>query len=329
MEFTKKASQKIEFNDWSRLSSEMIKYMAGDVNVTHDLYHFFKGLPEFPSAKVLALEHYTAAIIQKQEEFGFHFNIAKARTLNMKLNREQIQIEHKLLKTFKPRFLPDGPVQKTNKLIKRKSYVKIENPINTPLPLKWIRPWKVLKNGKTRLPAKTKFKFFKEPHRLVIIQKNGEFQNIKLTRFTATDNQIKVWLKAMYGFEFNTYTDKGNIRVDRDDLEALGDYGKELRRLMKVKKDLSQLHGDKGLIPSYREATKTITSNIDTNGTITGRFTSSGGNPKTFKKGDPSKGVNLNQIPAQTEFRELFDTPETTYEISEELYKKLLSKDLL
>jgi len=58
-----------------------------------------------------------------------------------------------------------------------------------------------------------------------------------------------------------------------------------LRRLQKLKKDISQLHGNNGLIPNYRADTKSITSRIDTMGTNTHRFTSSGGS---------GLGVNLN-----------------------------------
>ena len=57
-------------------------------------------------------------------------------------------------------------------------------------------------------------------------------------------------------------------------------------------KDLSQLRGLNEAVRSD----STITSRIDTNGTVTGRFTSS--------------SVNLNQIPAAKEFRELFTAPE-------------------
>ena len=331
-------SQKDEFEDWSKLSSAMVNYMVSDVNVTKDIYDFFVGMDSIPTDKVMALEHNVARIIQEQETLGFMFNLPKARELNAKLNLEKFRIEFKLAKVFKAKFLKDGKVQKTNKMIKRKTYLPNTKYKTKALPLYWPRPWKKLKNGKLRLPAKTKLKYFAEPMRVVITEKNGEYQNIKLTKFTATDNQIKIWLEAMVGFTFTTYTDKGNVRVDRDDLVALADKlvaeaktDKEkdtadaittLRRLMKVKKDISQLHGDKGLIPSYRAKSGTITSRIDTNGTVTGRFTSSGGNPKTFKSGDASKGVNLNQIPSQAEFRELFDSP-TYYTVSDELAVKL------
>ena len=174
----------------------------------------------------------------------------------------------------------------------------------------YTKPLKRFKSGKLKLPSKTKFKWFTTPHKLYFELKEGEHQPIKLTKFSATDAQIKYWLNHLYGFKFSTYTAKGNVKVDRDDLEALGDYGVELRRLMKLKKDLSQLGGtDSSLIAKCRPDS-TITSRIDTNGTATGRFTSS--------------SVNLAQIPAQPEFRKLFNAP-TYYNVPEDLLKEIRS----
>lgn len=147
----------------------------------------------------------------------------------------------------------------------------------------------VLKNGKIRFK---KYRWTETPQRLVYSYSLGEYQKIKLTKFDpGSRHKIRKWLNTMYGFTFATFTDKGTAKVDGEELEALGDYGKDLRRYLKIEKDLPQL---KGLIDAYRPDS-TITSRIDTNGTVTGRFTSS--------------SVNLNQIPAAKEFRQLFTAP--------------------
>ena len=151
----------------------------------------------------------------------------------------------------------------------------------------------VQKNGKTRLRPVTYYHWTATPHKLVWSYTEGEYQKITLTRFDAgSRHKIRHWLKTMYDFEFKTYTEKLTPKVDGDELEALGEYGADLRRYLKVVKDLSQI---RGLIEATREDS-TVTSRIDTNGTITGRFTSS--------------NVNLNQIPKQPEFRSLFTAPE-------------------
>ena len=311
---------KIEFHDFSHLTSDMITYMEGDVQITKDLYYTLLKADNYPTQQVIDLEHDVARIVAVQQDYGFKFNVPKARELNKKLLREKFVLERELAKTFKAMYIKDGPVQTTNNAIRRKVFIEDTN-YSIPR-LSPVKPlYTFFKNGRIKLPAKTKYKYFDVPHKFHYMYKEGEYQNIKLTKFEATDNQIVHWLKRMYDFDFTTYTQKGNIRVDRDDLEALGDYGKQLRRLMKIKKDQSQLGGDNGLIANTRPD-GTITTRIDTNGTATGRFTSSG---SKFKKGQEDiriKGVNLNQIPAQVEFRELFDAP-TYYNIDEDLHNKL------
>ena len=148
-----------------------------------------------------------------------------------------------------------------------------------------------------KFPSKSKIKWFAIPMRMTMQWKNGEYQDVKYTKFTATDNQIKIWLDIMYDFQFTSYTEKGNVKVDRDELEKLGDYGADLRRLMKLKKDISQLSGtDNSLIARFNENTHSIHGRVDTLGAATHRCTHS--------------GPNLAQIPQGDYFRELFTVPE-------------------
>ena len=158
------------------------------------------------------------------------------------------------------------------------------------------RPLGRFKNGRIKLPSKTKYKWFTEPHTLYYEEKFGEYQPIKLTKFEGTDTQIRVWLKRLYNFEFKTYTAKGTVKVDRDELDILGDAGEDLRTSLKLKKDLSQLGGtDNSLIASYRQSTGAIHGRVDTIGAATHRCTHA--------------SPNLAQIPAVKEFRELFTAP--------------------
>ena len=134
------------------------------------------------------------------------------------------------------------------------------------------RPLERYKNGRIKLPSKTKYKWFTEPHTLYYEEKLGEYQPIKLTRFEATDNQIRTWLYRLYGFEFKTYTEKGTVKVDRDELESLGDYGKDLRNYLKLKKDLSQLGGtDNSLIATCSTKDQSIHGRVNTIGAATHR----------------------------------------------------------
>lgn len=287
---------KLEYEDWSRLTAEMLTYMEADVDVTADIYHHLVVLPTFPLANVLETEHAIARIIQKQMDSGFHFDLEKARVFNMEMLREKFTIERRIQKIFRPRFLKDGPERVPAKPRKNKNYLpyptfKLSNV------LKFKRPWYTQKNGKYKFPAKSKMKWFDTPMRLSYIYTDGAHQPIALMKFEATDNQIKIWLKALYDFEFFTYTAKGNVKVDRQELSGLGDYGKDLKRLMKLKKDLSQLSGtEKSLIARCDPITNSIHGRVDTIGAATHRCTHS--------------GPNLAQIPAGADFRGLFNVPE-------------------
>lgn len=118
---------KIEFEQFEKLTDDMLIYCDQDVNLTHKLLQFLLKQSNFPKSNVIHLENRVAQIIQKQTENGFYFDIAKARQVFTEMRFEQLNIERNLQKIFKPMFLPDGPVKTTNKLIKRKQYVPIEN----------------------------------------------------------------------------------------------------------------------------------------------------------------------------------------------------------
>lgn len=153
-------------------------------------------------------------------------------------------------------------------------------------------PLKRLKNGKRRLPAKNAFKWFTEPHRTVHVEYSGEYQPIKLTKFEATDNQIKTWLYRMSGYEFKTYTDKGTVKVDREELETIGELGEDLVRLIKVKKDISQLGGtDNSLISQFNPTTHCIHGRIDTIGAATHRCL-----PLSYKIDTPSGPKSFDEL---------------------------------
>ena len=78
----------------------------------------------------------------------------------------------------------------------------------------------------------------------------------------------------MYGFVFKNCTDKGTIKVDREELESLGEYGADLRRYLKLKKDLSQLSGtDNSLIEMYLPSDQSIHGRVNTIGAATHRCT--------------------------------------------------------
>ncbi len=157
---------------------------------------------------------------------------------------------------------------------------------------------KFYKNGKFTLVGVRKIKWFSTPHRTIFLHREGEYQNIKYEAFNpGSRNHIRKWMEEDFGYKFPYYTPKGGVKVDVDSLENMEHpAGKMLKRYLKVSKDQSQVGGaDGSLIKNYDEVKRTVKSRVDTNGTVTGRFTSS--------------SINLAQIPAQQEFRELFRAP--------------------
>lgn len=302
---------KIEFEQFDKLTSEMLTYCIKDTELSFKLFEFNQSQPNYPAASIRELEYNTARIITEQERFGFYFDIEAAKKLAVTMKFQKMNLEHQLLKVFKPKFLPEGPTKVPSKDRRNKAYVKDTEFVSPFNKLRYIRQYKITKNGKYQFPPKNKIKWFDTPHRLVYTYTLGEYQPIKLTKFDpGSRHKIRHWLKEDLGFEFTTYTEKGTPKVEAEALENMEHpSGKLMREYLKLVKDLSQLEtGDGSLITNYREHNHTLTSNINTNGTVTGRFTSS--------------NINLNQIPSQQEFRELFTAP-TYYVFEDTLYFKI------
>lgn len=162
------------------------------------------------------------------------------------------------------------------------------------MPLRHIPQIKKHRNGKLKMPGKKKYKWFSEPMRVIYNYRQGPFQKVEYTKFNpGSRNQIKFWLKADKDFEFKTYTDKGNAKVDGDDLESLGEYGKNLRRYLKLTKDISEV---KGVLEEVREIDQSVHGRVDTIGAATHRCTHS--------------SPNVAQTSADPIFRSFYTVPE-------------------
>lgn len=269
---------KLQFEDFTKLTDEMMVYCTQDVDLTWRLFCHLRKQANFPPEHVLELENLVAGIIQQQERYGFYYDEIKAREFMIKLRFKKLGLEQTLQRSFRPKFMPDGPVKTTNKVIKRKMYTKnLHWKHKCPVPYRFIHPLPRLKNGRYRLPAKTKFKWFTEPHRLYYKEQSGEYQPIKFQMFNpGSRDQIKKWLEMDYGFKFSTFTEKGSRKVDPDELkEAFGDKGSALKDYLKVTKDLSEVTG---VLEAYKPNTGCIHGRVDTVGAATHRCTHSSPN---------------------------------------------------
>ena len=150
-----------------------------------------------------------------------------------------------------------------------------------------------LKNGKTRLRPPTYYHWTTTPHRMIYSYVEGEYTKIKLVRFDAgSRHKIRHWLKTMYSFQFSTFTDKGNAKVNGDELEFLGEKGVDLMRYLKLTKDLSEV---KSGIEHCKDHSHSIHGRVDTIGAATHRATHS--------------SPNVAQTSQDTEFRKLYTVP--------------------
>lgn len=151
--------------------------------------------------------------------------------------------------------------------------------------------YRTLKNGKIRFK---KYTWFTTPHRIIYtFYDGGPYTPVELVKFDpGSRHKIRHWLKVMYGFEFSTFTDKGNAKVDGDELEFLGDSAKDLMRYLKVTKDISEV---RGILDLVREDTHSVHGRVDTLGAATHRATHS--------------SPNVAQTSQDSAFRECYTAP--------------------
>jgi len=298
---------KIEFEQFDKLTPEMMDYCARDVDVTYELYKFLIAQPNYPLDNVRHLEYRVAEIINEQENLGFYFDAEKARSLAVSMRFKKMNLEHKLQLVFSPKYLAKGNVVTPANPRKNKTYV--EDPdykFKSRVPLRFIHQLPRYKDGRYRLPGKAKFKWYEIPHKLLYIYTIGEYQPITLTKFNPGSRQhIIRELKNKYKWEPEVYTKSGEPQVDAETLVSLPyEEALPLKQYLKLVKDLSQLADtSNSLIQSYLPSTGAIHGKVDTLGAVTRRAAHYAPNLGQIPKKDPAKGQN-------GEFRKLFTVPE-------------------
>jgi DNA polymerase-1 len=95
---------KIEFNEWDRLSEEMVVYCHQDVLITAKLFvRLIKTLDRIGfSERSIAIQHKFTVIIDRQQRNGFKFDGVRARELYLELRHIEKQIEEKVHEVFPP-----------------------------------------------------------------------------------------------------------------------------------------------------------------------------------------------------------------------------------
>ena len=262
-------NDKDSYSDWSGLTLKMCHYCTQDVEVTYDLFQQLITEKYYPPENSIALENQVANLISHQQHQGFYYDVKGARDLMQKLLYEQLSIELRLSKQFKPLYLADGPIITPAGARRNKLYIPDETYNHLTAIAYHPHQYTTLKNGKIRFK---KYKYFSTPHRLVYSYTLGEYQKITLTKFDAgSRHKIRHWLLTMYNFTFSTYTAKGNTKVDGSELSFLGEAGVDLMRYLKVVKDISEVRG----ILDITDDQGFVHGRVDTVGAATHRCTHS------------------------------------------------------
>lgn len=89
-----------DHNDWTKLSQDMIDYCIQDVRVTYKLYDKLSNA-DIPD-EAMYIEQAFKKIIMRQEQYGWKFDVNKARELHVELLREKDEVYDELLTVFKP-----------------------------------------------------------------------------------------------------------------------------------------------------------------------------------------------------------------------------------
>ena len=105
---------KLEFNDFSKFTNEMLTYCKRDVELTHKVYNHLKLEGKNFSDYSLRLEHDIRSIVSKQEKNGFYLDQQKAMELRARLEDQAEDIEKNVHKTFPPLKREEEFVPKVN-----------------------------------------------------------------------------------------------------------------------------------------------------------------------------------------------------------------------
>jgi DNA polymerase-1 len=93
---------KFEFNDWTHLSDEMIRYCAQDVRVTAELFRrIVKVLNKVGfSERTCYIQHNITTILHRQQINGFHFDGPRAMLLYQQLRKREEELQDEIRRAF-------------------------------------------------------------------------------------------------------------------------------------------------------------------------------------------------------------------------------------
>ncbi len=96
---------KMEFNNYTRYSDDMMKYCAQDVLLNYKVYQALKSESKGFTSESVNLETETYKITCNQRDFGFFMNQEAAQDLLTYFKEELMKAEEEVHKTFKPKVI--------------------------------------------------------------------------------------------------------------------------------------------------------------------------------------------------------------------------------
>ena len=98
-------NEKIHFNDWSRLSDEMVEYCERDVDITTQLFRrLIRTLNRINfSEQSIWIQHQMTVIIDRQKRNGFYFDGPRAIELYQTLRNREKELEDEIQIAFPPK----------------------------------------------------------------------------------------------------------------------------------------------------------------------------------------------------------------------------------
>ncbi len=95
---------KIDFEDWSKLSLEMVEYCHQDVAITTELFvKLIKVLRKIEfSEQSIWIQHRFQELLHKQQQNGFYFNVQEALALFQELRAKERDLEDRIHVAFPP-----------------------------------------------------------------------------------------------------------------------------------------------------------------------------------------------------------------------------------
>lgn len=96
--------EKLDFNDWTRLSDEMITYCEKDVEITAELFRRLVNVLNRIgfSERACYIQHNITAIISKQQQNGFYFDGQRAIVLYQELRKLEQELQDEIREAFPP-----------------------------------------------------------------------------------------------------------------------------------------------------------------------------------------------------------------------------------